>query len=323
MYYKGIVLEVKENYCLVMSNDGAVFRIKIKEGLEEGQKIYFIDEDIYVEEKKDSDVIVLPFRKGDSKAKIKKLTAQKLIAVAAAFLICFSTLGIFNYNNQAYAAVSMDGSESLQFEINRKGNIVKIISYGDLLSADDLKVYEGMSIKELWNCFLDKDQSDLHLIGYIAFNGKSNTEKNLINIIKDTTKGADIIYLKGEKADLESAAEENLSIGRYMSTQFPDEDEFEEFLEHTTKESLLKYIENNKDIISVEEGEKLIQAKERYDEAHGYYENEYDDDDDDEEYDEEEYDDDDDEDDGDDEDDEEDEEDDDDDEDDDDEEDDD
>ena len=193
MYHKGIVLEVNDDYCLVMTDDGTVSRIKVKEGIAEGQKIYFLDDDIYIKENKPSDMIVLPFKYKDSEVKIKKITVQKVISVAAAIIICLGTMGIFSYDNRAFATVSMDGRESLQFEINRKGEIVRIISYGDLLNEKDINAYEGMCIEDLWKVFLQKDRADLHIIGYIALDDSRNSERDIASELNEATRGSHII----------------------------------------------------------------------------------------------------------------------------------
>ena len=47
MYEKAVVLEIKDDYCLVMTEDGKIVRIWKKAGIREGQKIYILEEDLY------------------------------------------------------------------------------------------------------------------------------------------------------------------------------------------------------------------------------------------------------------------------------------
>ena len=41
MYHRGIVMEIKEDYCLILDDGGSIVRLRLKEGLEVGQKIFF------------------------------------------------------------------------------------------------------------------------------------------------------------------------------------------------------------------------------------------------------------------------------------------
>ena len=47
MLYKGIIIEVKDEYSIVVTNESEFLRIKNKEGMKVGDKIYFLEEDIY------------------------------------------------------------------------------------------------------------------------------------------------------------------------------------------------------------------------------------------------------------------------------------
>ena len=47
MYNKGIILEIKEKYSLVLKDDSTVIRIKNKENMEVGDTIIFLEEDLY------------------------------------------------------------------------------------------------------------------------------------------------------------------------------------------------------------------------------------------------------------------------------------
>lgn len=46
MYHKGIVMEVKEKYALVMAEDGQILRVFYKDGMKTGDCIYILEEDI-------------------------------------------------------------------------------------------------------------------------------------------------------------------------------------------------------------------------------------------------------------------------------------
>ena len=46
MYLKVLVMEIKEDYCLAMTEDGAVVRIRKKDGMKVGRRIYILREDL-------------------------------------------------------------------------------------------------------------------------------------------------------------------------------------------------------------------------------------------------------------------------------------
>lgn len=46
MYLKVLVMEIKEDYCLGMTEDGAVVRIRKKDGMKVGRRIYILREDL-------------------------------------------------------------------------------------------------------------------------------------------------------------------------------------------------------------------------------------------------------------------------------------
>ena len=49
---KVIIMEVKDDYAIVMTSDFEFIKIKKKKSMKEGKKIYIVDEDIYVKVEK-------------------------------------------------------------------------------------------------------------------------------------------------------------------------------------------------------------------------------------------------------------------------------
>ena len=54
--FKGIVMEVKNDYVIIMKEDGTLVRIKNKDGLKVGKSVFFFEEDIYI--KKDTAKVI-------------------------------------------------------------------------------------------------------------------------------------------------------------------------------------------------------------------------------------------------------------------------
>ncbi len=54
MYHKGIVMEIKDKYCLIMNEDGDIIRIHKKGNMHVGDQIYYLLEDVYKEQEENS-----------------------------------------------------------------------------------------------------------------------------------------------------------------------------------------------------------------------------------------------------------------------------
>lgn len=268
MYYKGIILDIKEDYCLVMTEDGIIYRIKKKDGIEEGKKIYFLEEDFYEEEmKKESGMMVLPFSSKENPKKVKRSTLQRFTAIAAALLICLGTIGLPRFAKEAYATVSVDGTESIQIEVNKNGRIVSVSSYDNTLTEAEIKEYQGKSIEEFWEIFSERNagNQEVILVGYAALKGGLETEEKIRTALLKSTKGKNIVYIKGIKSDVENAKRTDQSLGSYIFGQFEDMDDFEDFLEDSSKENVIQFIEQNRNLISPEKAQQILTQKERID----------------------------------------------------------
>lgn len=57
MYLKVLVMEIKENYCLVMTQDGEILRIKRKKDMKVGDQIFILQEDLYQGESEEQPVL--------------------------------------------------------------------------------------------------------------------------------------------------------------------------------------------------------------------------------------------------------------------------
>ena len=71
MYHKVMVMEVKEHYALAMGEDGQIVRIRYKAGMQIGDCIYILEEDLYQEEKTEypEHPALVPFETKKEKAK--------------------------------------------------------------------------------------------------------------------------------------------------------------------------------------------------------------------------------------------------------------
>lgn len=294
MIYKGIILEIKKDHIVVLNQDGGVFKIRKKPGAAKGDKIFFAEEDIIMEKNKTA---------GD-------FAGTKIIAIAAEVLLCIGIVGYTQYNNMAYATVSMDGNQSIQMELNRKGEVIKIVSYGRELTDAELAEFEDLTIAEIWEELLDDDltKDNPMVIAYAALRGGNETNAQLLTNFKKDIVDKNVIFVKGAKQDVDGAKAANVSLGEYILTH-GDEEALEEFLEDTPKATVDKLLEKHKGRLSTNqinrinreraevarerEEERLDDERERYEDArehnrhnhnNKHYQNRYDDNDKDEIY---------------------------------------
>ena len=262
MYYNGIILEIKENYCLAMDDMGAVHRIKRKPNLKVGDKIYFLDEDIVLEDEIDKNVHGTIINAANKSSK-----ARKIGALVAAIVIFIGAMGMVKYDNIAYATLSMDAEQSIQLELNRNGEVVGISSFGRKLSKDEMKRYKGLTMEEFWQLFSseNKDSKNPFMIGYVAIRGGKETESQMAKDINQYMVGKNVMVLKGGQNDIYKASEKNMSIGEYIFSTYEDDDELEDFLENSSKASVKNYLAEHQKQISKDDAKKIITMKNKID----------------------------------------------------------
>lgn len=239
--FKGIVMEIKDDYVIIMKEDGTLVRIKNKDGLKVGKSIFFFEEDIYI--KKDT-AKVIPFRK----------YIVPLVAIAALFIILIGPImNMYSTRiNNVYAVLTFDINPSIEFELDENGIIKNVKGINDDAIALSLDKIKGMTFEEgtvalkdilSQNNYLSNNNSVL--VGF-SFIGKENInyEKDIQNTIKNTFKGTDVAFLKGKKSDLEKAQSQGISLGKYAALVKLDEDNFEDAIENLSTQEMLELLKN-------------------------------------------------------------------------------
>lgn len=285
MYYKVIILEIKENYCLAMTEDGMVIRIVKKEGLQEGDKVYVLDEDLHqgetADEKARASQVVVPFTKNK---KVKKSSLQKITAVAAAVLVCLASLMIPQMTDPAYAAVSFDGDKSVQVELDERGKVIDAVSFDDTMSDKELDRLIGKDVTELQDMAagLNKKDDDLIVVAYANLAG-SESDKSLIKShLDDLMKERETLYIEGDEDDVKAAKKAGKSLGMYMIEKAASEDRLEDILDGVPFDHIVKFLKNHGDLIPTEKAKKILKDQEEKakggDKEKSYYKNDDDDD---------------------------------------------
>ena len=270
--FKGIVMEIKDDYVIVMKEDGTLVRIQKKDNLKVGKSIFFFEEDIYI--RKES-AKVIPFRK----------YIVPLGAIAALFIILINPM-INRFSNNVsntYAVLTFDINPSIEFELEENGIIKNVKGINDDGIALGVENIKGVSFKDglialkellMKNNYLANNNAIL--IGF-SFMGDENItyEEDIQNIIKNTFKGTDVAFLKGQKSDLEKAESQGVSLGKYEALVKLDEDNFEDAIENLTTQEMIQLLKSNDNSIFLDED----QLEELQDELEDRFEDEIEDDD--------------------------------------------
>lgn len=239
--FKGIVMEIKDDYVIIMKEDGTLVRIKNKDDLKVGKSIFFFEEDIYM---KKETAKVIPFRK----------YIVPLGAIAALFIILINPImNMFSTKmNNVYAVLTFDINPSIEFELDQNGIIKDVKGINDDAIALGLDKIKGMTFEEgtlvlkdllSQNNYLSNNNAVLIGFSFIG-NENINYEKDIQKTIQNTFKGTDVAFLKGQKSDLEKAQNQGISLGKYEALVKLDEDNFEDAIENLSTQEMLELLKN-------------------------------------------------------------------------------
>lgn len=245
MFWKVLVLEVKDKYCLAMKEDGSVIRIKKKSEVKEGDTVYIVEGDLYGME---------------NKYNIKRSTVRKFTAIAAAVAVFALVMAIPQFADKACATVSFDGEKSVELKLNKDNEILEAKSYDNTLTEEELDDLKGMDMFEAAETFKSFDSKDGALLVASA-PMKDDKDEILEEKIDDMLDDCDSIYLKGDKDDVKEAEKANKSLGIYIIEKAVDDDVLEELYEEASPEELNRFIKKYGNKISVEQKKAILNYK--------------------------------------------------------------
>lgn len=241
MFWKVLVLEIKDKYCLAMREDGSVVRIVKKPNIKEGDTIYVVEDNLYTENSK-------------KVYKIKRSTVQKLTAVVAAVAVFALVMTIPQFADKACAIVSFDGEKSVELKLNKNNEIIDAKSYDDTLTEDELDKLEGMNLFDASDDLKSFDSKDGALLVASASMKNSEKDSELEDEIEEMLEDCDSIYLKGDKDDIKKAEKAKKSLGIYLIEKAIDNDE-------VSPEELDKFIKKYGNRISAKKKAALSKYK--------------------------------------------------------------
>ena len=209
MYDKGIILDIKDKYCLAMTEKGAVIRIHKKQGMRVGDQIYILPEDLYQEEKTNRTV---PF----PIARMRRSFVKAAACAAAAFLLIF--VSVFMGQEKAYAMVSAVGTGDVELELDKEYRIIRVKSYGASQDENQLNGLVGKRLEEAQPLLGSMAGSEGVIVGYALIKqGNPDEEAALASHLEFVFSGEAAVYLKGDARDVKNAKAKTVSLGIYMA----------------------------------------------------------------------------------------------------------
>ena len=241
MLYKGIIIEIKDEYSIVVTNESEFLRIKNKEGMNVGDKIYFLEEDLYnadessivdtekEENQEKSNVIDFNEKKERNKKKMSTVY-KRLVTVAATIAIIVGTV-IYTSPPKSYATVSFDENGSsleLNLDKNKKVNSASLINGNlNISDDDDFAVVLDQLYKQIKQD--SKNNKNGRVLVALCFEGDDDIayEKEIKKLISQKFKGLNIMYIRVDKNKIQQNKNTEISMGEYAAMQMIEEDDIE------------------------------------------------------------------------------------------------
>ncbi len=226
MMRRGMVLKIKQDYALVAMDNSDFVRVKLREGMIIGQKIFIFDEDM------------ISLSQGDRRSS----NLSRYLKVASVIAACIAIIAIINNSfvndtRALYALISLDINPSFELEIDDKYNVLKI----NAMDEDSREILDQELIGKPLSIAVSKILSDVEDTGYLSSSDNAvlvstvnlkNDGEALKKIVAhgfrlaiEDSKGyeaAKILFIEADERDIEAAKEEKLSVGRYLLLEMGD-----------------------------------------------------------------------------------------------------
>lgn len=238
---KGIIMEVKKNYAIALNDEGAMNKIKFKENMKVGQKIFYFEDDII----------------NNTISNIHRYNnfIKAFGSIAALFLIVFTFFHTMQ-PQEAYAVVSLDINPSIQIEADSKLSIIKVVGVNDdgkNIDFSDIKnIPLDSGIQKIKDKLQEKKYLDTNkdvLVGYFVKNGDDSTfEEDLEHVIKSTFSEQVVVCVKGDKEAVEEAKTKGISLGRYEAALRVDDQAIKNNIDKAPVKEITASIKDKEDV---------------------------------------------------------------------------
>ena len=258
-------MEIKETYALVMAEDGQILRIVYKDGMKVGNRIYILEEDILKKDsfKEENHASIIPFAERKKSGNQHKTLWKKMVAVAAACALFVTSFAVLSKPEKAYAMVSVDGEKAVEVVLNQKNRVKEADSKNDSLTREEKKKIKGEKVETIKNYFSqDLSGKETIIVGYAFLKDESEEERAALQRRLEKTFGTDhLLYLAGDKEDVENAKKAGKSLGIYLAEQILAGENFHKVVNEATEEEVLELLEKNPCFMTDQALKEMIQQK--------------------------------------------------------------
>lgn len=256
---KGLIMELKKDYAIMLNDDGSMDKIVIKPGMAVGQKIFYFDEDIIKVS-------------SSSQGKFKYNVFMKSFgSIAALFLIAFTFF--YNMNiNRTCAIVSLDINPSIQIEVDNNAKIIKVEGMNDDGKSIDFTGIKGCNINEGIKTIKDilvekeylKNNKDVLVgVAFVKDGDKAAYEENIKEAVFSTFDTETVAYIKAEdKDDVIEAKEQGISLGRYEASKAVADEETKKKIINAPVKEITEQIKDKENVIYYDSEDNKTEANE-------------------------------------------------------------
>ncbi|MBG9989350.1 anti-sigma factor domain-containing protein [Aerococcaceae bacterium DSM 111176] len=214
-YYKALVVELHEQYAIVMNEGGSITRIKVKGDMKLGDSIYYLEEDIYIKPKANN-VTQLSRNRQD------KSWVRPLLMAALLFLVVWGGVQYFVPSQEIYAAISVGIDEGQQIELDESGEITAVRdASGNLMTNHE---WIGLSVTDITDeilAFVSTSSNPDTAIGFYSDNGEwLMSMDSLVERLVTDQDSTNLIVLRGGMEEYASSIGANQSANQnHLATQ--------------------------------------------------------------------------------------------------------
>ena len=241
---KVIIMEIKDDYAIAMTPEFEFIKIKKKKSMQEGQKIYIVDEDICYSNEK------VPFFKNKKFIKGLGLLAILIGAILAVWML------LNPFKNNSYAVISLDGNSSLEMELDENKHVVEATSRDNSIPNKELDYIEGETLDDAIEHVSDLLKNDNYVLAGYSISDENNTayDKDLKSTVQKYLPYT--LFIKSDMEDVKSADSEGITLGQYQLKDIHYLEELESCIEDDIDYNRLdKFILANSKLI--ENGERI------------------------------------------------------------------
>ena len=241
---KVIIMEIKDDYAIAMTPEFEFIKIKKKKSMQEGQKIYIVDEDICYSNEK------VPFFKNK-----KFIKGLGLLAILIGAILAFWML-LNPFKNNSYAVISLDGNSSLEMELDENKHVVEATSRDNSIPNKELDYIEGETLDDAIEHVSDLLENDNYVLAGYSISDQNNTayDKDLKSTVQKYLPYT--LFIKSDIDDVKLADSEDMTLGKYELKDIHYLEELESCVENDIDYNRLdKFILANSKLI--EDGQRI------------------------------------------------------------------